>query len=104
MPERKDEEGAAAVAAVKAVQPALVQRVTDPYEWTPDRLKALRATRLDLSQAEFATAYHLELRTICDWEQDKRRPAGPARTLLVLIEREPELIRKILAKARRKGE
>jgi putative transcriptional regulator len=59
-------------------------------------LAALRR-RLHLTQAAFAQAYGLSRRTVQEWEAGRREPEGSARTLLLLIEREPETIARILA-------
>jgi len=36
------------------------------------------------------------LRTVQDWEQGPRVPGGPARTFLLVIDREPEAVRRAL--------
>ena len=46
--------------------------------------------RQGLSQEAFAARFHLSLRTVQEWEQQRRVPEGPARVLLQVIEREPE--------------
>jgi putative transcriptional regulator len=52
--------------------------------------KAIRAaTRL--TQAEFASRIGVPLETVRNWEQGKRAPRGPARALLKLIDRAPDL-------------
>jgi putative transcriptional regulator len=48
----------------------------------------LRA-KLGLSQAEFALGFEVPLGTVQGWEQGRRKPGGPARVLLTLIERDP---------------
>ncbi|MEO1453047.1 MAG: helix-turn-helix domain-containing protein [Pseudomonadota bacterium] len=56
----------------------------------PDRVKALRA-RLGLTQQEFAIRYDLELSTIKNWEQGRRKNVGAAAELLIrMIEKDPE--------------
>lgn len=56
----------------------------------PDRVKALR-TRLSLTQQEFAAQYDLELSTIKNWEQGRRKNVGAAAELLIrMIEKDPE--------------
>jgi len=57
---------------------------------------AIRA-RLRMSQAAFAALFGLSVRTIQEWEQGRRRPDGPARALLRVIEREPAAVRRALA-------
>lgn len=60
------------------------------------RLKALRQ-RLGMTQAEFAEAFHLPITTLRDWEQRRSTPDAPARALLLAIERDPKVMRKLLA-------
>lgn len=56
----------------------------------PGRVKALR-TRLNLTQQEFAERYDLELSTIKNWEQGRRKNVGAAAELLIrMIEKDPE--------------
>ena len=62
----------------------------------PKALTALRK-RLGLSQAEFARQFMLNLRTLQNWEQGRRRPEGAARAFLRVIEREPEAVQRALA-------
>ena len=69
---------------------------------SPDRLsgmcrvKVLRQ-RLGMTQAEFAEAFHLPITTLRDWEQRRSTPDAPARALLLAIERDPEVMRTLLA-------
>ena len=60
------------------------------------RVKVLRQ-RLDMTQAEFAEAFHLPITTLRDWEQHRSTPDAPARALLLAIERDPEAMRRLLA-------
>ena len=53
------------------------------------------ATRL--TQAEFAARIGVPIETVRNWEQGKRAPRGPARALLKLIERAPDLAFSVLA-------
>ena len=45
-----------------------------------------------LSQAEFASALSISKRTLQEWEQGRRAPSGPARTLLELAHRNPKAL------------
>ncbi len=70
----------------------------------PDRLQAgkprYRARRkLDLTQAEFAERFGISAATLRKWEQGVRKPQGPARVLLAVIDREPEAVMRALAPA-----
>lgn len=56
----------------------------------------LRA-RLGLSQARFARAFGLDVKTVQAWEQGRRRPDRTARILLAVIAREPAAVRRALS-------
>ena len=45
--------------------------------------------KLDLSQSAFAGLMGVSLRTVQDWEQGRRRPSGPAKSLLRIAEQHP---------------
>lgn len=62
------------------------------------RVKALRE-RMGLTQREFAEAFHLPLTTLRDWEQRRSTPDAPARALLLAIERNPRMMKSLLAPA-----
>lgn len=47
--------------------------------------------RTKLSQSEFASLIGVSVKTLQNWEQDRRRPTGPAAALLSIISREPRL-------------
>ncbi len=53
--------------------------------------------RLGMSQPAFAAAFGVALPTLRKWERHARRPEGPARVLLRVIEREPDAVRRALA-------
>jgi len=57
---------------------------------------ALRAA-IDRMQAAFAQRYGFELSSIRNWEQGRRQPEGPARLLLLMIDKEPEAVHRALA-------
>ena len=44
-----------------------------------------------LSQSEFAGLIGVSVKTLQNWEQDRRRPTGPAAALLRIIAHEPKL-------------
>jgi putative transcriptional regulator len=58
--------------------------------------------RLGLSQASFATRFGFSVETIRQYEQGKRMPTGPVRTLLRVIAAEPDAVTRALA-ARKRG-
>ena len=47
--------------------------------------------KLELSQASFADLMGVSIRTIQDWEQGRRSPKGPAKSLLRVAEQHPEV-------------
>jgi putative transcriptional regulator len=47
--------------------------------------------RTSLSQSEFARLIGVSVKTLQNWEQDRRRPAGPAAALLSIIAHDPQL-------------
>jgi putative transcriptional regulator len=53
--------------------------------------------RTKLTQAQFAARIGVPLETVRNWEQGKRVPGGPARALLKVIERAPDLVFAALA-------
>jgi putative transcriptional regulator len=53
--------------------------------------------RLKLSQAEFAAKFGIPAATLRDWEQNRRKPEGPARVLLKVIKEEPDAVSRALA-------
>jgi len=56
----------------------------------PSPTKTIRK-RLQLSQSTFAGLMGVSLRTIQDWEQGRRKPQGPAKSLLRIAEQHPEI-------------
>ena len=55
--------------------------------------------RLGLTQTAFAGRFGVPIGTLRDWEQGRRAPEGPARSLLMVIDREPEAVERALASA-----
>jgi putative transcriptional regulator len=52
--------------------------------------------RLDMTQRTFADLFGVNLHTLRNWEQGRRRPEGTARVLLQVIDREPEAVLRAL--------
>ena len=46
----------------------------------------------ELSQPAFARSIGIPLGTLKYWEQGRRRPEGPARVLLALIDKRPSIV------------
>jgi putative transcriptional regulator len=49
--------------------------------------------RTGLSQREFAGVLHISPRTLQEWEQGRRSPSGPAKALIDIAFRHPDVIR-----------
>ncbi len=89
-----DEEALAAALSDPDAQPLAAERLARMRRVS--RVKALRQ-RLRMTQAGFAEAFHLPITTLRDWEQRRSTPDAPARALLLAIERDPEVMRRLLA-------
>ena len=61
--------------------------------------KGVRA-RTRLTQAEFAARIGVPIDTVRNWEQGKRSPRGPARALLKVIDRAPQVAFAVLSTAK----
>lgn len=59
-------------------------------------VKALRS-RLNLTQAEFAARFNLNVARVRDWEQGRSEPDGAVRAYLKVIEREPKAVERALS-------
>ena len=77
------------VKEMKAGKAARVSRV-EPNEVADARGKT------GLTQIEFAEALHISARTLQEWEQGRRKPSGPAKALIEIAFRHPEVIRENL--------
>jgi putative transcriptional regulator len=63
----------------------------------PDTLDvAAVRKKTGLSQATFARRIGVQVSTIRNWEQGRRRPQGPARILLALLDRNPRIVEETL--------
>jgi len=60
------------------------------FEVGSSGIRAIRE-RTSLSQSEFARLIGVSVKTLQNWEQDRRRPTGPAAALLRIIAHEPRL-------------
>jgi putative transcriptional regulator len=62
----------------------------------PIDVKAIRK-RVKMSQAEFSRAYRISKRALQEWEQGGRQPDSAARAYLLVIAKEPTVVRRALA-------
>jgi putative transcriptional regulator len=51
---------------------------------------------LGLTQKELAKLIAVSVRTVQEWEQHRKAPNGPARSLLKVAEKEPKAVRRAL--------
>ena len=52
--------------------------------------------RLKLSQAKFAAKFGFAPASVRNWEQGRREPEGPAKILLAVIDKHPEIVEEVL--------
>jgi putative transcriptional regulator len=84
---------------------AAAQSDPDAQPLTPEQLAKMRRVsrvkvlrqHLGMTRVEFAEAFHLPLAMLRDWEHHRRTPDAPARALLLAIERDPAVMRRLLA-------
>jgi DNA-binding transcriptional regulator YiaG len=92
IPELTEEDLASAI-------PARLRRrlVRGQFESGSDIAALRRFVRL--SQTQFAKAMGISVHTLRNWEQDRRRPEGPALALLRIAARHPRILRENLESA-----
>ena len=92
LPELTDDDFATAI-------PARLRRrlMRGQFENGSDIVALRRFVRL--TQEQFARAMGISVHTLRNWEQDRRRPEGPALALLRIAARHPRIIRENLESA-----
>ena len=65
------------------------------FSYSPLDVAAIRK-KLHYSQSQFALMIGVSERTLQNWEQGRRRPAGPAQALLRVAMKNPELVEEAL--------
>ncbi len=78
--------GAEILDGLRELKRGEIGRVTQ----VPDIAGIREGTRL--SQAQFARLLGVSVRTLQDWEQGRRAPSGAARTLLLIVYRNPRVL------------
>jgi putative transcriptional regulator len=61
-------------------------------------VRAIRE-KTGLTQTAFAKQIGVPVATLRNWEQGRRCPVGPARVLLAMLAKDPEIVTRTLAKA-----
>ena len=63
----------------------------------PEEINTARIRKkINMSQSEFAAYFGVSVRTVQEWEQGRVVPSGAARAFLIVIDREPEAVRRAL--------
>ena len=81
------------------VSPTQIAKPAEPDDPDAAYARGVRA-RTRLTQAEFAARIGVPIETVRNWEQGKRSPRGPARALLKMIDKVPDLAFAVLSPAR----
>ena len=91
MPKRRRDLGAEILEGIRQLKRGEIGRVI-----TYPSVASIRA-RTNLSQSQFAQLIGVSVRTLQEWEQGRRTPSGPARTLLELAHRNPKALLELAA-------
>lgn len=70
-----------------------------PPKTSPGKIAGLRR-EFQMSQAVFAAVLNVSTKTIQAWEQGLRTPSHASARLLEILQREPEVVRKMVARPR----
>jgi putative transcriptional regulator len=65
------------------------KKASRSFDYPDPEVKAIR-DRLGVSQEKFAILLGVSKRTVENWEQGRRHPTGAARSLLRIVEADPE--------------
>jgi putative transcriptional regulator len=71
------------------------------FVFEPDDVRQIRE-KLQKSQPEFAQMIGVSVATLQNWEQGRRQPQGPARALLLVASKAPDVVAKALSKSTRR--
>ena len=82
--------------------PAVAVALRSPAPPDAAYARGVRA-RTRLTQAEFAARIGVPIETVRNWEQGKRSPRGPARALLKVIDKAPDVAFAVLQTAKQQG-
>ncbi|MEW8287298.1 MAG: NadS family protein, partial [Candidatus Thiodiazotropha endolucinida] len=72
------------------------KKASRSFDFPDPEVKAIRH-RLGVSQEKFAIILGVSKRTVENWEQGRRHPTGAARSLLKIVEADPEHAMKALS-------
>lgn len=77
------------------------EKASRTFTFQPEDIRQIRE-KLHKSQSEFARMIGVSVSTLQNWEQGRRQPEGPARALLVVASKAPDVVAKALAKVTRR--
>ena len=66
------------------------------HDFTSVDVKLIREN-IGMTQVEFANAFGISVGTLRHWERGDRKPQGPARVLLTVVEKEPQAVLRALS-------
>jgi len=81
--------------SIQEIKSGKVGRVT--VFMSPRDIKTVRKA-LGVTQASFAAMLNISPRTVQDWEQGRRKPEGPAQSLLAIAARRPDVMQELFAR------
>ena len=61
------------------------------FDYKPVDVKKIR-NKLHVSQSQFALMIGVSTSTLQNWEQGRRKPEGPARALLTVVDKNPKAV------------
>jgi len=67
------------------------RKASRTFEYKPVDVKKIRS-KLHVSQSQFALMIGVSTSTLQNWEQGRRKPEGPARALLTVVDKNPEAV------------
>ncbi len=91
MPKAKRDIGAEVLEGIRQIKDGKTGRVL-----SLPSIVSIR-NRTGLSQTRFAQLIGVSVRTLQEWEQGRRAPSGPARTLLMVADQNPKALLDIAA-------
>jgi putative transcriptional regulator len=71
------------------------------FEFPESEVKKLRGN-YGLSQDKFASLMGISVATLRNWEQGRRKPEGPAKVLLMVAARHPEVLLDLTVKEKKR--
>jgi putative transcriptional regulator len=77
-------------------------RPSREFAFDAQDIRAIRE-KLHKSQSQFARMIGVSISTLQNWEQGRRQPHGPARALLLVASRAPNVVAKALSQPSRRG-